>query len=123
MEDRTSPSISIGVRFVAAGDQLKHPRVDGGFDPLAGVRSQLDEKLLKAMVDAEPKLLAWLRASHDHLVQFTTDPMAALHSALPGFDRALLARIAAIRASAQRVKVDLPGVTIDRFTAEVARQK
>jgi hypothetical protein len=120
MENRSSSGISLGVRFIAAGDRLKSPRTRDAFDPLAGVRSQLDEKLVQAMIDAEPKLLAWLRASHDHLVQFTTDPMTALRAALPEFDPALLARIAAIRSTTQRVAVDLPGVTIDRFTAEVA---
>jgi hypothetical protein len=121
MESRKSTGVSLGVRFTAAGDELHGPkRGRSGFDPLGGVRSMLDPALTRAMVDAEPRLLAWLRESREHLIQFTMDPMGALREALPGFDSAMLARIAAIRAVAHRAKPDVPGLKIDRFEVAVA---
>lgn len=114
--------MSLGVRFTAStADELQGPqRGKGGFDPFASVRAMLDPALTKAMIEAEPKLLAWLRASRDHLTRFTMDPMSALREALPDFDPALLARIAAIRAAAQRARPDVPGLKIDRFEVSVA---
>lgn len=120
--ERNQDGVTLGVRFVAAGVALHAPRpgTSPSHDALAGVRSLLDPTLTKAMVAAEPKLLAWLRQNKDHVQQFAQDPMAALRNALPDFDPALLARIAAIRASAQRVRPDLPSLKVDRFDVSVA---
>jgi hypothetical protein len=120
--ERNQDGVTLGVRFVAAGEALHAPKpgTPPSRDALAGVRSLLDPTLTKAMVAAEPKLMAWLRQSKDHVHQFAQDPMAALRKALPDFDPALLARIATIRASAQRVKPDFPSLKIDRFDVSVA---
>ena len=124
MASDSTSGTSLGIRFVAAGEALRGGRRGvGGADPLARIRGQMDPQLTQAMIDAEPKLLAWLRASRHNVVLFTIDPMAALRKALPDFDPALLARIEAMRAGAPRAMPDLPGVSIDRFEVEAPPEK
>ena len=49
------------------------------------------------------------------------DPIGSLIAA--GVDRALVAKLSALRAASARVPVDLPGVAIDRFEVEVEPAK
>jgi hypothetical protein len=114
------PGTSFSIRFTASGDDLRGTPPAGARDPLAGVRQMIDPALQQAMIEAEPQMLAWLRASRQNLIQFAMDPVGAMRVALPKLDPALLAKIATIRASAARVAPDLPGVTIDSFDVDVA---
>jgi hypothetical protein len=121
MEPRTSSDTSLRIVFTPAGEDLHgSARSRGGADPLGHVRHLVDPELIKAMQAAEPHILAWLRAGRENVIAFAMDPVAALRSALPHLDPALLQRIAAIRAASRGVVPDVPGMTIDRLEVDVA---
>jgi hypothetical protein len=103
-------------RSLAAAPKDGPPSAD---DVTARALSRLTPQLKAALIAAEPKVLAWLRASHENRVQFTLDPVNALQKILPDFDPKLIAEIAALRAASSRVTVDVPGVKLDSFQLEV----
>ena len=119
-ESHSPRGTSLRVTFTPAGEDLsmRAPK-EGGHDPVAHVRHMFDAELITAMREAEPHLLAWLRASHDNVVAFTTDPVAALRTAVPHLDPDLLRRIAAIRGMSRGVVPDVPGMNVDRFEVDV----
>ncbi|HTJ85513.1 MAG TPA: hypothetical protein VL400_27540 [Polyangiaceae bacterium] len=90
-------------------------------DPLtARAHAALTPELRKALIDAEPRMMAWLRASQSNVAQFAMDPVAALREAVPHIDKALLARITAMRRQAARTTPDAPGVRLETLRFEVA---
>jgi hypothetical protein len=123
-ESRSPHGTSLRVVFTEAGEDLalRTPK-DGGHDPVAHLRHMFDAELIKAMREAEPHLLAWLRASRENVVAFTMDPMAALRTAVPHLDPDVLRRIAAMRGMSRGVVPDVPGMTVDRFEVDVAPEK
>jgi hypothetical protein len=103
-------------RSLKAGTDDGPPPAD---DVTARALSRLTPQLKAALISAEPKVLAWLRASHQNRVQFTLDPVGALKKILPGFDSKLISEIAALRSASSRVAVDVPGVKVESFQLEV----
>jgi hypothetical protein len=81
--------------------------------------ARLTPQLRKALIAAEPEVLAWLRTSQENRVQFTLDPVGALQKIVPSFDAKLISELGALRSASSRVAVDVPGVKLESFQLEV----
>lgn len=122
-EAKTAEIPGLSVRVVLTEGHSLRAKSGGGPPPADDVTgralSRLTPQLKAALINAEPKVLAWLRASHENRVQFTLDPVSSLQKLLPDFDSKLIAEIAALRSASSRLAVDVPGVKLESFQLEV----
>jgi hypothetical protein len=119
MKSPESTGVSIGIRFVEGAEILKSAPPRHEHDPIGHLRSKIDPALAKLMIDSEPRLIAWLRASRENVVAFAMDPITALKKALPDLDPQALDKLAQLRANAMSTASVIPGVRIDRFEVAV----
>lgn len=92
-------------------------------DVTARALARLTPQLRKELIAAEPKVLAWLRASQENRVQFTLDPVGALRKIVPSFDTKLITELASLRSASSRIAVDVPGVRMESFQLEVEEKQ
>jgi hypothetical protein len=116
-----APSVRVRV-VLTEGHTLKARASDDppAADDVTGrALARLSPQLKAALIEAEPKVMAWLRASHANRVKYTLDPVGSLKEIVRSFDKKLIDEIIAVRQASARIAVDVPGVKLDSFVLEV----
>ena len=122
LSSSAQPGTNVRVRITPGGslNPANRPKMPGPQDePTVRALAKLSPALRTAFTDAEPKMLAWLRASDEHRNRFLLDPVSALKEAVPTFNEQLLGEIRNLRAASARSVPDVPGLKLDSLKLEV----
>lgn len=87
---------------------------------VAAALGRLSPDLRKTLQGIEPQVLAWINASPDNARQFTTDPLGALHKAVPKLDPNAMAELSRLRNESKEWEGGLPlaGVELTSITVD-----